>query len=439
MSPGELEALKERYAALEKEVERQRSLVEASLILHGTLDQDELLGLILATAQKAVDVERGTVYLLSADGTEIWSRVTAGTQKLVIRLPLGKGIAGTVAMTGETIRIDDAYADPRFDPSTDKRSGFRTHSILCVPIRSRSGQTVGVFQLLNRRGGPFDASDLEYLDALSIHAALAIENARLHASALEKERQDREIEVAQGIQRALLPAELELELGRCSLAGLNELCEDASGDYYDFIEVDAGRYVVAVGDVSGHGLGSALVMAEARALLRAFARTVADLPSAVTMLNDFLAKDMTSGKFMSMFIGVLDPVAGRLEWCSAGHNPPIHWSPSTGTLALLDSTGPVLGVIGGMEYLRGVEVAFVPGDVLLMYTDGATEAPAPGGEQFGDDRLHAIVKSSGHLSPKGVLQCVREALHTWTGGAKNKDDLTLVAIKIGEPAPAPPA
>ena len=437
MSPSELDILRERTVALEREVERQRSLVEASHILHSTLDQDVLLGLILATAQKAVDVERGTVYLLSADGQEIWSRVTAGTEQLVIRLPLGKGIAGTVAKTGETIRIDDAYADPRFDPSTDKRSGFVTRSILCTPIRNRKGETVGVFQLLNRRGGPFDDSDLEYLDALSIHASLAIENARLHTSALEKERQDREIEVAQEIQRALLPAELELELGRFSLAGLNELCEDASGDYYDFIEVDAGRYVVAVGDVSGHGLGSALVMAEARALLRAFAKTVADLPSAITMLNDFLARDMTSGKFMSMFIGVLDPANGRFEWCSAGHNPPFHWQPATGTIGLLDSTGPVLGVVGGMEYTRGEEVTLAADDVLLMYTDGATEAVAPDGEQFGEERLQGVLKSTAAAGPKAVLHAVREALMGWTGGAKFKDDLTLVAIRAGaSPGPS---
>src|SRR5205085_12112998 len=99
-------------AALEKEVARQRSLVEASHSLHSTLDQDELFGILLATAAKAVDAERGTVYVMSADGKEIWSHVVSGAQQIEIRLPLGKGIAGTVAKTGETIRIDDPYSDP---------------------------------------------------------------------------------------------------------------------------------------------------------------------------------------------------------------------------------------------------------------------------------------------------------------------------------------
>lgn len=418
-------------ARLARELARQKSLVEASQTLHGTLEEEELLRILLTTASKAVDAERGTVYLKSDDGKEIWSRVVAaGGQPLVIRLPLGRGIAGAVAQTGELIRIDDAYQDPRFDPSTDKRSGFRTRSILCAPIRNRAGQVVGVFQLLNRRGGPFEAQDVEFLEALSVDAALAIENATLHRRSLEKERQDREILVAQGIQRALLPASGELEVGPFALFGANELCEDASGDYYDFFPLEDGRVLVAVGDVSGHGLGSALVMAEARALLRAFTRTLTDLSQVVTFLNEFLAKDMTQGKFMTMFVGVLDPATGRLEWCSAGHNPPFLHRAAVGTSVGLDSTGPVLGVIAGIPYGRGEDVVLEPGDAMIVYTDGVTEAPAPGSaELLGEERLQAVLARHAAESPKAIVEGVRAAVHAWTGGAKNRDDVTLVAIR----------
>lgn len=426
--PSELEALRAKAAALEHEVARQRSLVEASQSLHSTLDLDALLGIILTIASQGVDSERGTVYLMSDDGKEIWSRVFAGTERLEIRQALGKGISGTVAQTGETIRIDDAYADARFDPSADRKSGFRTRSILTTPIRNRKGGIVGVFQLLNRRGGPFEASDVEYLDALSVHAALAIENARLHLSALEKERQDREIKVALSIQRALLPERAALASGRFRLAGMNELCEDASGDYYDFIELEGGRVCIAVGDVSGHGLGSAMVMAEARALLRAFAKTVPTLTKAMTMLNDFLAQDMTAGKFMSLFVGVLDPATGTLDWASAGHNPPILERAGDGPAAAFDASGPVLGVIAGMEYRRGEPLTLSPGDALLLYTDGATEAPGPGGELFGEERLRAVVRGAMGGPPEGVLDAVKRALVAWTGGKPNRDDLTLMAV-----------
>lgn len=428
---GSIEEARDRIRALERELVRQKGLVEASHSLHSTLDQDELLKIILATAQAAIDCERGTVYLLSTDGKEIWSRVVAGTEKLMIRLPLGRGIAGSVAETGETIRIDDAYADPRFDPSTDKRSGFRTRSILCAPIKNRTGMVVGVFQLLNHRDSPFGEADLEYLDALSVHAALAIENARLHASSLEKERQDREILAAQGIQRALLPEKNDLEVGRFAIAGCNELCEDASGDYYDFIEGAEGRTWIAVGDVSGHGLGSALVMAEARAFLRSFAKTVPDLGVAMTMLNDFLVKDMTGGKFMSLFVGVLDGATGRLEWSSGGHNPPFHWRAATGDFAQLDSTGPVLGVIPGIPIVQGEGIDLRPWDVFVAYTDGVTESMTATGDQFGEERLQQVIRRSADRDPAAIAQAIRDAIHAFTGGLKNRDDVTILVVKGG--------
>ncbi len=428
---GSIEEARDRIRELERELVRQKGLVEASHSLHSTLDQDELLKIILATAQAAIDCERGTVYLLSTDGKEIWSRVVAGTEQLMIRLPLGRGIAGAVAQTGETIRIDDAYADPRFDPSTDKRSGFRTRSILCAPIKNRTGMVVGVFQLLNHRDTPFGQADVEYLDALSVHAALAIENARLHASSLEKERQDREILAAQGIQRALLPEKNDLEVGRFAIAGCNELCEDASGDYYDFIEGAEGRTWIAVGDVSGHGLGSALVMAEARAFLRSFAKTVPDLGVAMTMLNDFLAKDMTGGKFMSLFVGVLDGATGRLEWSSGGHNPPFHWRAATGDFAQLDSTGPVLGVIPGIPIVQGEGIDLRPWDVFVAYTDGVTESMTAAGEQFGEQRLQEVIRLAADRDPPAIAQAIRDAIHAFTGGLKNRDDVTILVVKGG--------
>lgn len=432
--PGALGRAQEEIRVLERELARQKGLVEASHSLHSTLDQDELLKIILATAQSAIDCERGTVYLLSADGKEIWSRVVAGSEKLMIRLPLGRGIAGAVAQTGETIRIDDAYADPRFDPSTDKRSGFRTRSILCAPIKNRTGMVVGVFQLLNRNGAHFEQADVEYLDALSVHAALAIENARLHASALEKERQDREILAAQGIQRALLPEKNDLAVGSFAIAGCNELCEDASGDYYDFIEGEGGRTWIAVGDVSGHGLGSALVMAEARAFLRSFAKTVPDLGVAMTMLNEFLCKDMTGGKFMSLFVGVLDGTTGRLDWSSGGHNPPFHWRAATSDFAQLDSTGPVLGVIAGIPIGPGESIDLRPGDVLVAYTDGVTEAMTAQGELFGEERLQEVIRGVADRDPPAIAQAIRDAIHRFTGGLKNRDDITILVVKGGTAA-----
>jgi sigma-B regulation protein RsbU (phosphoserine phosphatase) len=431
MTAGDREErrLREEVEALSREVARQKSLVEASHSLHSTLDQDELLGIILRTASEAVRCERGTVYLVSADGREIWSRVMGGDESFVIRLPLGKGIAGSVAATGETIRIDDAYADVRFDPTTDRKTGFRTRSILCAPIKSRRGAVVGVFQLLNKIGGTFDRADEDTLEALSVHAALAIENAVLHATSLEKERQDREIRVAQGIQRALQPERSDREEGVLSIAGMNELCEDASGDYYDVVPVSEGRVLVALGDVSGHGLGAAMVMAEARAVFRALAAFEPDVGRLLDRLNDFLCPDLTAGRFMTFFAAAIDPRTGETTWASAGHNPAFLFRAATEKVEELSATGRVLGVLPDAGYAPGTPFRLGPRDALLVYTDGATEAPAPGGELFEAERLLQVFRGAAKGPPAGVLEAVRAALRAWTGGAPNRDDLTLLALR----------
>ena len=409
------------------ELKRQRSLVEASYALHSTLDLDDLLGKIVAVATNGVGANRGTVFFVSEDRKELLSRVLSSGEKLEIRLPVGKGIAGSVAATGEVINIADAYADPRFDRSWDRMSGFSTKQILTAPIRSRVGEVVGVFQLLNKPGG-FDADDESYLDALSVHAALAIENARLHASALEKQRYDREVELALGVQRTLQPERREVGLGEISAAGLNELCEDASGDYYDLIDLPGDRIGVVVGDVSGHGLQAALLMAETRAFLRAYFLTAVTLKQALDLLNDSLVPDLAGGRFVSLFAATVHTQTGAVEWCNAGHNPP--WvCRASGELTSLPGTGRVLGILPDADYGRGAPLVLGPGDVLLAYSDGITESRSPGGELFGAERLGAALQAAAGRAPVAILDSLREAVSQWTGGARREDDVTLLAVK----------
>jgi serine phosphatase RsbU (regulator of sigma subunit) len=419
---------------LRRELERHRHLVEASYALHTTLDLDELLGLILDAAKTGVQADRGTVFLLSEDGQELWSRVLTGAGDLVIRLPLGQGIAGAVAATGATVRLDDARKDARFDPSWDKKSGYVTRQLLTAPIRGRDGKVVGVFQLLNKRAGVFDDEDEEFLASLSIHAALAVENARLHRAAIEKERQDREIRLVQDVQRAYQPEQDERAIGRIRVAGMNVLCEDASGDYYDFIELPGGRIAAVIGDVSGHGLGAALVMAQARALLRAFSATEADLPRVLNLLNDFLSADMSGGRFMSAFVALADPEQGVLEWQNAGHPPALLYRAAAGRVERLGAHGRVLGVFPGADFAANPPVRLAPGDTLLLYTDGATEALNREGSMLGEAGLVEELSRSAGGGPAAVLEAVRRRVVEWTGAESFKDDLTLVALQLASGA-----
>ncbi len=163
-------------------------LIDAAKTINSSLDLDKLLEIILETAIKSIDGDRGTLYLVDELKSEIWSKALRGTEVIEIRLPIGKGLAGYVAKTGEIVNIPDAYNDPRFNPEVDKKSGYRTNNMLTMPMRNRDGKTIGVFQMLNKKGGPFTTTDEEFLNALSIHASVAIENARLAQEMVQSER-----------------------------------------------------------------------------------------------------------------------------------------------------------------------------------------------------------------------------------------------------------
>ncbi|MDH3592149.1 MAG: SpoIIE family protein phosphatase [Planctomycetota bacterium] len=416
--------------ALEKDLARQRQLVQASYALHSSLDLGELLGLILKAASDGVGAERGTVFLVDPTANILWSRVLSGDEALEISLPIGQGLAGSVAATGETVRLADAYDDERFDRSWDQQTGFRTRQMLCAPIRNRHGEVVGVFQLLNRTSGNFTEQDEEYLEQLSVNAALAIENAQLHKSALEKERYDREVRLAQDMQRQLQPEKRLRRDGVLEVAGLNELCEDATGDYYDLLlDLPRDRIGVAIGDVSGHGLQAALVMAEARAFLRAFVQTTPELPKAMDLINDFLVPDMKDGKFISLFAAVIDSGDGGMEWCNAGHNPPLLFRAATGAITRLAATGRILGILPDAAYRAGETSHLAHGDVLFLYTDGVTEARSPDGDLLGEDRLESMLRDAAEGSAEEIVATVRLAVRDWTAGGANDDDLTIVAVK----------
>ena len=199
-SPAEL---KRRIEDLESKL---RFLMEATKALASTLDLGELLGRILEVAKSQAGAERGTLFLVDEKTEEIWSLIAHGMEKREIRLPLGRGIAGHVAQSGEILNIPDAYSDPRFDRDVDARTGYRTRSLLCLPIRNKRGKIIAALQLLNKQSvAASPLRTLTFFWRISDHMALALENAQLHRALLEKERLEREMALARDIQRSLLP------------------------------------------------------------------------------------------------------------------------------------------------------------------------------------------------------------------------------------------
>jgi phosphoserine phosphatase RsbU/P len=417
-----------RLSASRIEVHALHQLIDAAKSLNSTLDLDALLDVILETALHVVDGDRGSVYIFNEARTEIWTKVASGLDgdgAKTITLPLGKGIAGYVAATGDTINIPEAYHDPRFNPEFDRVTGYRTRSILCVPMRDRDKRIVGVFQLLNKKDGVFTDADAMMLDALSVHAAIAIENARLVLQEKEKIRIERDLMAAREVQISLLPPGPP-EVPGYEFIPITVPAREVGGDLYDFIRLDQHRVVITVGDVSGKGLPAALLMAHIQASVRNVAHEAMTASACTTLLNDRLVQSTSPEKFVTLVYAVLDTRTHSVRYTNGGHNPPIY--AGADGVRPLTAGGTLLGIVEGMAFEEEV-VALSPGDTVVFYTDGISEAVNPRQELFGDERLQKFVEERrGHsveMLKNEILNAVREHQQT----APQADDMTLVIIR----------
>lgn len=406
------------------EIKHLRTLVEASKLINSSIEPDALFASILAVARKELGVERGTLYFVDEKRGEIWSKV-AGELGDVIRLPIGRGIAGAVAATGEHIILEDAYADERFDRSHDLATGYSTRSMLCTPIKNRAGKVVGVLQLLNKVSGTFGKVDLSFLDAISDHMAIAMENATLHLAMVEKQRMERELQLGREIQGALLPAPPQ-DVEGVAIAARNIPCYEVGGDYYDFLPLPNDDLGIVIGDVSGKGVSAALIMSSVQAALRVAAPIESDPAMLVSRLDALVFSATHGRKYVTFFYGRYTPSTGVLRYVNAGHNPP--FVVDDGRITTLASTGKPIGLLPGSRY-ESATITVPPGATLVLYTDGLNEAANTRDEELGNTRLAALVhrESQGELASMPVR--VLDAITAFEAGAPATDDKTIVVVR----------
>ena len=411
-----------------KQITQLSLLFEATRLLNSTLDLSELLELILKIARQEVKADRGSVFLVDNKRKELWSIVAFGLDHQEIRIPWGKGIAGRIAETGEKINVDDAYELPFFEPGFDQRFNYRTRSLLGMPIRHHTGEVVGVIQLLNKTTGPrFTAEDEDFLSKLSGHMAMALENARLHRESLEKQRMEKELALARGIQRSLLPDAPPVIPG-FELAVANEPCFECGGDYYDFLHLGPQSLLLVVADVEGKGVSSALVMSNLQATLRALVMHLHSLEVLALSLNEMIYNDTKSEKYLSCFLGLVDTRHNGLHYINAGHVPPILVDGATGKYSLLEDGGTVIGLFPKTDYTRGT-AQLKAGDILVCCTDGILEASDEKDEEFGSEKLAASVIRHRDKTAQGIIEAVIEEVNQWCHGVQ-ADDKVLMVMKV---------
>ena len=411
---------------MQHRVEQLTTLLEISRHIGAILDLKTLLTHIDLAARQVLECERVTVFLYDAEREELYSTFATGTEE--IRFSSKEGLAGEALQTGTTINIPDAYADPRFNPAIDQDTGFRTRNLLSVPMQGYEGEVVAVLQLINKHGGEFTTEDEELASTLGSLTGVAVQRQMLLDAYAVKQKIERDLAVARDIQRSLLP-NADPQIEGFDIAGWNKSADETGGDVYDFILLPDGRLGILLADASGHGIGPALVAAECRAMIRALFTTTENLNTILTQTNAILNQDLISGRFITVFLGILDPGTGTIEYVSGGHAPLLYYSQASGEERTMDATTLPLGILSSIDGTPAEPLVMQRGDVLILVTDGFNEWKNLSEEEFGTDRIFAVVRQGQDRSATEIIKAMHEEVVTYAEGIVQDDDLTAILIK----------
>ena len=411
-------------AEARERVRRLEAVAEASLMVNSTLDLAELGAYIVDIATRLINAERGSLFLVDRQSGRLQSMIAQGLTSGPLTMAPGAGIVGTVAASGEAEILDDPYADPRFDSRIDQLTGFRTRSLLTVPVRDREGSLVAVLQLLNHRGGGFSSADIEFLAELGVFFAIALNTADLHREIVAREQLRREVRLAAEIQRALQPA------ARAAIAGLEievlfEPSHEVGGDYWDVIPLERDSWWIVIADVSGKGVPAGLVASNIQACLWAQRKTAKPLTVVVAEINEILCQLTHSRKYATLIAAEWNSADATLTWVNAGH-PPL-FVVDDGAVREFGATGRPIGLLS-VESYASESIVLGENDTLLMYTDGILEAGAANAcDEFGLAGISACMAGGG--SPREIIDRITAALSRHIEGHERDDDVTLVCLR----------
>ena len=400
------------------------SKVGITLLSSSTLEQT--LEQIVSLVFEAVPADRCLLMMRDDANQELRVAVARLRDRVgeVGEIRVSRNVMDEVVIKGKSVLTSDAQHDPRFASGTVVLQGVR--SVLAVPL----GVSEKVFGIIYADSpiaeGRFTEDHLKVLTTLASVAAIRVENARLTEARFQQERLERELQLAMEIQQRFQPTAPPVVAGY-EFQGISFPCYEIGGDYYDFIEREDGRLVIALGDVSGKGTAAALLMSSLHAAIHAQTGSHDTLVETISAVNRYLADNIPPNRFVTLFYAELDPESGALSFLNAGHNPPliVH---AAGTVEQLASGGLPLGIKADADYREG-RTNMQMGDVLVIYSDGVTEAASPSGEEFGPTRLYEVVSRNVEASAAGIRDRIESALTKFSQGTQAADDITLVIVK----------
>jgi sigma-B regulation protein RsbU (phosphoserine phosphatase) len=393
---------------------------------------DEVLGIVLDSTLELTGAERGFI-LLAEPGGQLVQRLARGRGGITLSsAQTSKRIPDEVFTTG----VDRIVSDLLDDANASRHGGtlaLGIRHVLCTPLKmaqfggehpSEGGERrIGVLYLDSREKGYLQAAGV--LHALAAEAAVVIENARMYQEAIQSERAAQELRIAADIQRALLPPDT-FASPKVELSASTTPCRSVGGDLFDYVPAVDGALAYTVADVAGKGTSAALLTAVVQGLLAGESDAI-DPPSAVCgRLNRALCRRAVASRFVTVFYGQM-ATDGTLRYCNAGHNAPFLVTPTE--LIRLEVGGTVIGLFDFSQYDTG-SVGISPGDLLVVFSDGVTEAVNPAGDEYGDDRLAECLTAVRGRSAAEALAAVQQSVATFAGAEPPRDDMTLMVLRF---------
>ena len=411
--------------------DRLELLYRISQTFNSSLDLNHVLDHVMDEVIQALHAERG--FLMLRDNTgKLAFRAARGMDQRKLGdtdFTISRSIVDRVVKEGQPLLTSNAQVDARFDQQASVHV-FGLLSILCVPLQLK-GETVGVLYVDNRlQTGMFRREDLELLTFIASSAAIALENARLYALAIDQGRIEKELQMAREVQASLIPIHTP-EIAGWGFAATWKPAREVSGDYYDFIQIKPGILGLVIADVSDKGMPAALFMALTRSTVRASVSQAFSLANGISQVNRLISNDSIGGMFVTLFYAQLALKTGQLIYVNAGHNPPLVYHRSTDEWTSLTRTGVALGVEENQIYAQ-MSVQLNPGDFILMYTDGLTDAIDPEEQSFGEARLRQSLDKHKLESATDILAGIQADVNQFIRSSEPFDDITALIIKREE-------
>ena len=407
-------------------IDKLRMLLDITKKISRSLDLDEVLELVMDTLGSLLPYDAAAIYLVERDAQgDPFYRAEAlrgyALEDLVApHLKRGEGFLGRVAQTGKPILSTDVRQDLRYFEARN-----RTNSEMVAPIISND-EVIGVFDLESDAYNTYDEDDLQVLLLLASQVAIIIEKVQLHEHLIEKKRIQGQLEVARQVQLELLP-ERDPNLTGFDIAAYNFSTEEVSGDYYDWVRLFEDQLGIVIADASGKGIPAALLMAFLRATLRAAAHVGYAPHISLTKANSLLWESIENNQFVTAIYGTLDAAHKTFAFANAGHNPPLLFR-ETDEAVFIERGGLPLGMFRETRYYEHF-LQLESDQILVLYTDGITEAANEHGEEFEKERLVECVRMGKDLSARELIDLIHQEVLTFTGEKGLEDDGTLFIIK----------